>query len=118
MTQAKEVSQTAVIVFPIVTTVLASLFVPASTPLVGMLMFGNLLKESGVTDRLYKTAGGDLINVVTIFSRLGDWGHNEWRILPAIPHTLYPAVGYGRVLCQYRWRSVVCKISKSIPVER
>ncbi|MEN8150956.1 MAG: sodium ion-translocating decarboxylase subunit beta, partial [Planctomycetota bacterium] len=36
-------------------------------PLLGMLMFGNLLRESGVTDRLFKTAGGALINIVTIF---------------------------------------------------
>lgn len=67
MPQARPVSQAAVIVFPIMVTVMASLFIPSSAPLVGMLMFGNLLKESGVTDRLYKTAGGTLINIVTIF---------------------------------------------------
>jgi len=64
---AREVSRTAVILFPIVTTVLAALFIPACAPLLGMLMFGNLLRESGVTDRLFKTAGGSLINIVTIF---------------------------------------------------
>ncbi|MEN8149910.1 MAG: sodium ion-translocating decarboxylase subunit beta, partial [Planctomycetota bacterium] len=67
MPMAKRVSQTAVIIFPIATTVLAALFIPASAPLLGMLMFGNLLRESGVTDRLFKTAGGALINIVTIF---------------------------------------------------
>ncbi len=67
MPQAKPVSKTAVILFPIVTAVLASLAVPACAPLIGMLMFGNLLRESGVTDRLFKTAGGALINIVTIF---------------------------------------------------
>jgi oxaloacetate decarboxylase beta subunit len=67
MPQAKPVSRTAVILFPIVTAVLAALAVPACAPLIGMLMFGNLLRESGVTDRLFKTAGGALINVVTIF---------------------------------------------------
>jgi sodium ion-translocating decarboxylase beta subunit len=67
MPQAKPVSQTAVILFPIVTAVLAALAVPACAPLIGMLMFGNLLRESGVTDRLFKTAGGALINIVTIF---------------------------------------------------
>jgi carboxybiotin decarboxylase len=60
------VSRTAVIVFPIMMTVLVSLAVPAAAPLVGMLMFGNLLRESGVTDRLSKTAGGPLVNIVTI----------------------------------------------------
>lgn len=67
MPQTKPVSQTAVILFPILTCVLASLFVPTCTPLLGMLMFGNLLKESGVTSRLSQTAGGPLINIVTIF---------------------------------------------------
>jgi Na+-transporting methylmalonyl-CoA/oxaloacetate decarboxylase beta subunit len=43
------------------------LAIPSSAPLIGMLMFGNLLRESGVTDRLSKTAGGALINIVTIF---------------------------------------------------
>jgi carboxybiotin decarboxylase len=67
MPQAKPVSRTAAIIFPIVVAVLASLFIPACAPLIGMLMFGNLIRESGVTDRLTKTAGGPLINIVTIF---------------------------------------------------
>jgi oxaloacetate decarboxylase beta subunit len=67
MPQAKPVSQTAVILFPIVTGVLASLAIPSSAPLMGMLMFGNLIRESGVTERLRKTAGGAMIDIVTIF---------------------------------------------------
>jgi sodium ion-translocating decarboxylase beta subunit len=67
MPQARPVSQTAVILFPIITGVLAALAIPACAPLIGMLMFGNLLRESGVTERLFKTAGGALINIVTIF---------------------------------------------------
>lgn len=67
MPQARPVSRTAVIVFPIFITVLTALAIPSSAPLIGMLMFGNLLRESGVTDRLSKTAGGALINIVTIF---------------------------------------------------
>ncbi len=67
MPQAIPVSQTAVILFPIVTGVVASLAVPTSAPLIGMLMFGNLLRESGVTERLRRTAGGALIDIVTIF---------------------------------------------------
>ena len=67
MPQVKPVSMSAVILFPIVTAVVASLAVPACAPLIGMLMFGNLLRESTVTDRLSKTAGGALINIVTIF---------------------------------------------------
>ncbi|MEZ5574168.1 MAG: sodium ion-translocating decarboxylase subunit beta [Candidatus Competibacteraceae bacterium] len=67
MPQARPVSQAAVIAFPIFITVLTALAIPSSAPLIGMLMFGNLLRESGVTDRLSKTAGGALINIVTIF---------------------------------------------------
>lgn len=62
----RAVSRTAVILFPIVITVLVSLSVPPAAPLIGLLMFGNLLRESGVTDRLAKTASGPMINIVTI----------------------------------------------------
>jgi oxaloacetate decarboxylase beta subunit len=67
MPQAIPVSQKAVILFPIVTGLVASLAIPSSAPLIGMLMLGNLLRESGVTDRLRKTAGGALIDIVTLF---------------------------------------------------
>lgn len=67
MKQARPVSKTAIILFPILTAVIASLAVPACAPLIGMLMFGNLLRESTVTDRLAKTAGGPMVNIVTIF---------------------------------------------------
>ncbi|MFW5662553.1 MAG: sodium ion-translocating decarboxylase subunit beta, partial [Bacteroidota bacterium] len=67
MPQAREVSKTAVILFPIITGILASLAIPSSAPLIGMLMFGNLIRESGVTERLRKTAGGALTDIVTIF---------------------------------------------------
>jgi carboxybiotin decarboxylase len=67
MPQARPVSRTAVIIFPIITGVLASLSIPSCAPLVGMLMFGNLLRECGVTERLRKTAGTALIDIVTIF---------------------------------------------------
>ena len=66
MPQARPVSRRAVILFPIVTALLASLFVPDAAPLLGLLMFGNLLRESGVTERLKKTAGGPMIDIVTI----------------------------------------------------
>ena len=67
MPEAKPPSTTAVIVFPIVTGVVAALAIPTCAPLIGLLMFGNLLRESGVTERLSKTAGGALVNIVTIF---------------------------------------------------
>ncbi len=66
MPQALPVSKTAVILFPLLTGLIASLAVPSSAPLIGMLMFGNLIRESGVTERLRKTAGGAMIDIVTI----------------------------------------------------
>lgn len=54
------------IVFPVMVTVICALLVPASTTLVGLLMFGNLLRECGVTERLSRTAQNELINLVTI----------------------------------------------------
>lgn len=67
MPQARPVSKTAIITFPIICGVLSSLAIPSSAPLIGMLMFGNLIRECGVTERLKKTAGGALIDIVTIF---------------------------------------------------
>lgn len=67
MTDPKPVSKRIKILFPIATTLVASLLVPASAPLIGMLMIGNLFRESGVTERLSKTAQNELINIVTIF---------------------------------------------------
>ncbi len=66
MPQAKPVSKTAVILFPVCGGVFACLAIPSSAPLIGMLMFGNLLKESGVVERLSRTAANELINIVTI----------------------------------------------------
>ncbi len=67
MPQARPVSKTTAIMFPIITGIIAMLGVPSAAPLIGMLMFGNLLRECGVTERLRKTAGGSLIDIVTIF---------------------------------------------------
>lgn len=67
MKQLKPVSKTTKIVFPIVTAIIVSLVLPSATPLIGMLMLGNLFKECGAVDRLSDTAQNALINIVTIF---------------------------------------------------
>ncbi len=67
MEQLRPVSKREKIIFPIMVTIVVSLLLPSAAPLVGMLMLGNLLKESGVTERLEKTAKNELINIVTIF---------------------------------------------------
>ena len=67
MTQLRQVSRREKILFPFAVTILCALLVPSATPLIGMLMFGNLLREAGVVERLSKTAQNELINIVTIF---------------------------------------------------
>lgn len=67
MEQLREVSKAEKIVFPVVVSVLCILLLPSVAPLIGMLMLGNLLRESGVTERLSKTAQNELMNIVTIF---------------------------------------------------
>ena len=67
MEQLRTVSKTEKIIFPIAVTLIVSLLVPSAAPLVGMLMFGNLLKESGVAARLIDTAQNALMNIITIF---------------------------------------------------
>lgn len=67
MGQLRPVSKTEKVIFPIAVTIVISLLVPSAAPLVGMLMLGNLLKESGVCDRLVKTAQNELMNIITIF---------------------------------------------------
>ena len=67
MTALRQVSKTEKILFPIVVTTVVGLIVQDAAPLVGCLMFGNLLNVCGVTDRLSKTAQNELMNIVTIF---------------------------------------------------
>lgn len=67
MEQLRVVSKIEKIIFPVVVTILVALIVPPATALVGMLMLGNLFKESGVVGRLTDTAQNALMNIVTIF---------------------------------------------------
>ena len=67
MDALRPVSKTQKILFPIVVTIFVSLIVPSAGVLVGCLMFGNLLKECGVTERLSKTVQNELMNIVTVF---------------------------------------------------
>ena len=63
----KPISQKALIAFPIVVTLVVGLLIPEATPLISMLMLGNLLKVSGVVDRLSKAAQNEIINITTLF---------------------------------------------------
>ena len=67
MTQLRPVSKKEKILFPIIITVIVSLLLPSAAPLIGCLMFGNLMKECGVVERLSKTVQNELMNIVVIF---------------------------------------------------
>lgn len=98
MPQARPVSQTAAILFPVVTGILGSLAVPSAAPLLGMLMFGNLLRESGVTERLKKTAGGPMIDIVTILLGLSvgaTMGAENFLTLQTIQILIMGAVAFS-----------------------
>ena len=67
MGQLRPVSKTELVIFPILVTIIVSLLLPDAASLVGMLMLGNLMRVSGVVERINKTAQNELINIVTIF---------------------------------------------------
>ena len=63
----REIPKTSRVLFPIAVTIIVSLLAPVASPLIATLMFGNLLRESGVVDRLSKSAQNEIVNVTTIF---------------------------------------------------
>ncbi|MBE5038444.1 sodium ion-translocating decarboxylase subunit beta [Subdoligranulum sp. DSM 109015] len=67
MEAPRKVSHTEKVLFPIIVTILVSLLLPDAAILVGCLMMGNLMKECGVVERITKTAGNELMNIITIF---------------------------------------------------
>lgn len=67
MEQLRPVSKVEKIMFPVIVVILVAIFLPDAAPLVGMLMLGNLFKESGVVDRICKAAQNELMNIITIF---------------------------------------------------
>ncbi len=67
MKQLRTVTRTEKVLFPIIVTIFVSMLLPSAAPLVGALMLGNLMRESGVVERLSKTVQNELMNIVTIF---------------------------------------------------
>jgi oxaloacetate decarboxylase beta subunit len=74
MGSLRDVSRTEKIVFPMMIAVVSGIIVPAAIPLIGLFMFGNLIRESGVTERLSKTAENEFMNILTILLGLGIGG--------------------------------------------
>jgi oxaloacetate decarboxylase beta subunit len=67
MDQLRPVSKLEKIIFPIIVVIICAIVLPSAAPLIGMLMLGNLFKESGVVERISKTAQNELMNIITIF---------------------------------------------------
>jgi len=113
MGQLRPVSKKEKIIFPIIVTVFVSLLLPSAAPLIGMLMMGNLLRESGVVERLSKTVQNELINIITIFlgTTVGATANAETFLSPStikiivlglIAFSLGTATGvmFGKIMCK------------------
>ena len=107
MKQLRTVSKTERVIFPIMVAIIVSLIVPDAAVLVGMLMLGNLMKECGVVDRIQKTAGNELMNIITIFLGSVCWLHHQRKHLPEHPHPVHHRAGSDRLLLRHRSRCAV-----------
>lgn len=109
----RPVSKKEKIIFPIIVTVFVVLLLPSAAPLIGMLMMGNLLRESGVVERLSKTVQNELINIITIFlgTTVGATANAETFLSPStikiivlglIAFSLGTATGvlFGKLMCK------------------
>ena len=116
---SRPVSRRTRILFPIVVTLVSGLLVPLATPLISMLMFGNLLREAGVVERLSKAAQNELINVVTIFLGLTigatmtagnflNWDTIKIVVLGLVAFALDTAGGllFGKLMCVLSGRRI------------
>ena len=116
MDQLRPVSRKEKIIFPIAVTIFVSLMLPSAAVLVGMLMLGNLFRESGVVDRLNKTAQNELLNIITIFLGVSVGATASGEVFLA-PQTLYIiimglfAFGFG-TFGGVILGNIMCKISK------
>lgn len=112
MSQLRTVSKTEKIIFPIAVTIIIALLVPSAAPLVGMLMLGNLFKESGVVDRIAKTAQNELMNIITIFlgvsvgattvaEKVISWDFIKVMALGVVAFGIGSAAGvlFGKIMC-------------------
>lgn len=113
MKQLRPVSKKERIIFPILVTVFVSLLLPSAAPLIGMLMMGNLLRESGVVDRLSNTVQNELMNIITIFlgTTVGATANAETFLSPStlkiillglVAFSLGTAGGvlFGKIMCK------------------
>ena len=114
MEQLRVVSKRERVLFPIIVTIAVSMLLPSAAPLVGMLMLGNLMRESGVVERLSKTAQNEMMNIITIFlgvsvgatasaERFLTWQTIFIVVLGLIAFSFGTAGGvlFGKIMCKF-----------------
>jgi carboxybiotin decarboxylase len=117
--ETKAISRTTRVLFPIVVTVVCGLMVPMATPLIGMLMFGNLMRESGVVNRLSQAAQNEMANIVTILlgiavgSSMSAGNFLQFRtiviiVMGLVAFALDTAAGviFGKIMCVLSGRKI------------
>lgn len=92
--QTSDISKTALILFPIVATMIAGFFAPESVSLVGALMFGNLVRECGVLERLSRTAQNELANLVTLLLGITIGATMQWDQFLKVQTLLIMCLGF------------------------
>ncbi len=99
----RPVDRRVLVAFPVVITLVAGLLVPDATPLISMLMLGNLLRESGVVDRLSKAAQNEIINIGTLFLGLDHRLDDGRGRVPELDYPEHPGAWAWWPLCWTRW---------------
>jgi oxaloacetate decarboxylase beta subunit len=115
----RPIDRRALVAFPLVITLIAGVLVPDATPLISMLMLGNLLRESGVVDRLSKAAQNEIINTATLFlgltigSTMGAGAFLNWTTLSIlalglVAFVLDTVAGllFGKLMCALSGRTI------------
>ena len=115
MKPPRQVSKTEKILFPIIGLLLTAFISPSSLPLLGMLFFGNLLKESGVTKRLAETARTSMIDIVTLLLGLTVGASTQADVF-LTPDSLFIFLLWSSFVynCNSRWFDI-CQNNESVP---
>ena len=103
----RPVSKLALVLFPIIVTIAVGILVPQAAPLIASLMIGNLLKESGVVERLTKASENEIINVTTLFLGLVVGSTMTAASFPQARYALHPVVGPAGLRAGYGRRTAV-----------
>jgi sodium ion-translocating decarboxylase beta subunit len=114
----EKVPKIVLIAFPIAVTIIAGIVAPISVPLVGSLMFGNLIRECGVLERLSQAAQNELSNLVTLLLGITIGSTMLADNFLKLGNTIDPGHGPGGIRIRYGRRGFVCEVSQPVPQGR